>query len=65
MKNPKDFNVGDKIVNVYSGRVYEVIEPDKHGMAKLKIGNAIQDWNAYNNSKFEKAEGQLTMVFND
>lgn len=63
MKNPKDFKIGDIIRNVYTGRIYEVIEPDKHGMAKLKTDNSIQDWNAYNNCKFEKAEGQLSFAF--
>ena len=65
MKNPKDFKKGDVIIDVYSNRVYEVIEPDKHGMAKLKIENYTKVLNAYNNPRFEKADGQLSLAFNN
>lgn len=63
MKNPKDFKKGDTIIDVYSNLIYEVIEPDKHGMCLLKIENYTKTLNAYNNPKFEKAEGQLSLAF--
>lgn len=65
MKNPKDFKKGDIIIDVYSNRIYEVIEPDKHGLSLLKTEGYTKTLNAYNNPRFVKAEGQLNIAFNN
>lgn len=63
--NPIQFKSGDTIQSVYDSKVYEVIEPDKKGMAKLKnietLG--IENWNSCNNPHFKIFEGQLTLTF--
>lgn len=38
--NPKEFQKGDHIRDIYSGAVYEVVESDKKGMAKLRVVKA-------------------------
>ena len=61
-KNPKDFSKGDIVKFIggerHDGRLYEIVEPDKGGMAKLKdlSTGETRDYNAYNNPYFEKQE---------
>jgi hypothetical protein len=61
--NPYKFKKGDMITSIYSGRVYEVVEPDKKGMAKLKELETgfITDWNSCNNPHFELMKPQLEL----
>ena len=59
--NPCAFNAGDIIEDFYTKVHYKVVEPDKHGMAilyNLRTGKN-EDWNAENNFRFKKLEGQL------
>lgn len=57
-KHTKDFNKGDIIRDIHSGHIYEVIEPDKRGMGKLRDvdTNEIRTPNAHNNAHYEKYE---------
>jgi hypothetical protein len=50
--NPKDFPKGARVKGY--GAVYEVVEPDKRGMAKLRNlqTGELEDYNAYNNAGF-------------
>lgn len=52
--DPRKFNVGDIIVSVFTGTKYEVVEPDKNGMAILKNlkTNLSEQLNAHNNPHF-------------
>jgi DNA repair protein RadC len=53
--NPREFKAGDFVKSVYDGKIYEVIEPDNKGMAKLRNeAGTIEPWNAYNNAHFVK-----------
>ena len=63
MNNPISFKQGDFIRSVYDLKVYEVIEPDKKGMAKLlnTETNGIENWNSCNNPHFLKQEKQLQL----
>jgi hypothetical protein len=53
--NPYEYNKGDKIRSIYTRLQYQVIEPDKKGMANLKNlkSGEVEDWNACNNPHFE------------
>ena len=61
-----EFKKGDIIGDRYSDNRYEVIEPDKSGMAKIRklSGGGVEDWNAYNNNRFFKMKGQLSLFTN-
>lgn len=61
-----EFKKGDIIGDRYSDNHYEVIEPDKSGMAKIRklSGGCVEDWNAYNNNRFYKMKGQLSLFTN-
>ena len=61
-----EFKEGDIIRDKYSDNHYEVIESDKSGMAKIrKISDGgVEDWNAYNNNRFYKMKGQLSLFTN-
>lgn len=63
--NPCKFKQNDIIISIHSGMTYKVIEPDKHGMAKLhNINlNTNEDWNAYNNNHFVLSDNQLSLTF--
>lgn len=63
MLNPINFNKGDFLRSVYSDKYYEVIEPDKRGMATLydiETGRS-ETWNSCNNPHFEKKQPQLKL----
>lgn len=63
MNNPIHFNKGDFVRSFYSEKHYEVIEPDKRGMAILldvETGRK-EDWNSCNNPHFEKQTPQLKL----
>ncbi len=61
-----EFKKGDIIGDEYSDNHYEVIEPDKSGMAKIRklSDGGVEDWNAYNNDRFYKMKGQLSLFTN-
>lgn len=61
--NPVNFKPKDFIISVYTGKVYEVIENDKNGMAKLlNTQTGIEeDWNASNNPHFKLTISQLQL----
>jgi hypothetical protein len=63
MMNPCAFNVGDIIEDFYTKDHYKVVEPDKRGMAILLNlkSQKNEDWNAENNFRFTKLEGQLEL----
>lgn len=52
--NPAHFKVGDIVINKYNGVIYNVIEPDKKGMAVLEDVNTKinHKYNAHNNAHF-------------
>lgn len=55
--NPKDFKPGDIIQDIFTGEPYEVMEPDKRGMATLKDAvGVLTHLNAYNNPRFRIAK---------
>lgn len=56
MHNPSHFSKGDIIRSIYSGKIYQVVEPNKSGIAKLECDGYVTDWNAHNNAHFEKVE---------
>lgn len=60
------FNPGDTISDQYSNIHYQVVEPDKNGMSKIRnlSTNVVESWNAYNNNRFSKLEGQLGLFGN-
>lgn len=59
-KNPCDFEGGEVVEDVYDGKLYLIIEPDKRGMAKLQLMETLEkqttgrptDWNSCNNRRF-------------
>lgn len=61
--NPKDFKKGELAQSIFTGKIYEVVEPDKKGMAKLiNTGTGIkEDWNACNNPHFKKFDNQYSL----
>jgi hypothetical protein len=61
--NPSHFKKGQMVVSVYSGTDYEIIEPDKKGMAKLMELDTglITVWNAHNNTHFNSMNTQLKL----
>lgn len=61
-----EFKEGDIIGDKYSDNHYQVIEPDKSGMAKIRelSDGGVEDWNAYNNNRFYKMKGQLSLFTN-
>lgn len=60
--NPSDFDKGTYIQSVHTAKVYEIIEPNKKGMAVLiNEDGQKEDWNALNNSHFVKFTGQIKM----
>lgn len=61
--NFDEFRPGYIARDIYTGVHYEVIEPDKRGMAKVEnvVTHDISKWNAYNNNRFERLKGQLEM----
>jgi hypothetical protein len=63
--NPISFQKGDFIKSVYDGKVYEVKDPDKKGMAKLREENSdrSEDWNSCNNPHFIKIPAQTQIQF--
>jgi hypothetical protein len=63
MMNPCDFKTGDIIEDFYTKDHYKVVEPDKRGMAILSnlSTRKNEDWNAENNFRFTKLEGQLEL----
>nr|WP_298672412.1 hypothetical protein [uncultured Prevotella sp.] len=63
MMNPCDFKTGDIIEDFYTKDHYKVVEPDKRGMAILYnlSTRKNEDWNAENNFRFTKLEGQLEL----
>lgn len=56
-QNPHEFKPGDRISDVHKGTLYQVVEADKRGMAKLRNleTGKVEDWNAYNNKRFAPA----------
>jgi len=56
MLNPCCFTAKDFIESIYSGKVYQIIEPNKKGMAKLKNieTELVENWNSCNNPHFKK-----------
>lgn len=60
--NPIEFNPGELIMSIYTGKIYEVYS-HKNGMSKLenKTTGRLEDWNSYNNPHFTKAQNQLTL----
>ena len=54
--NLRHFNVGDIISDDFTGSQYEVIEPDKRGMGKIKdiSSGVIEELNAHNNPRYTK-----------
>lgn len=65
MLNPISFKPKEFIKSVYSNKIYEVLEPDKKGMAILinTETNSKEHWNSCNNPHFIKIEKQLE-IFN-
>ena len=67
LKRPANFKIGDMVQSVYSGLLYEIVEPNKNGMAKLKNirTGQVEDWNAENNPHFKQLDkgGQVRMYF--
>lgn len=61
--NIYEFHIGDKIADRFTSIHYEVITPDKNGMGEIKNldTGSIEVWNAYNNNRFFKLEGQLSL----
>ena len=61
-----EFKEGDIIRDKYSDNHYEVIEPDKSGMSKIRklSDGGVEYWNAYNNNRFYKMKGQLSLFTN-
>ena len=61
--NLYEFSAGDMVGDVYTGEHYEVLEPDKKGMAKIRnvSDGKLEEWNAYNNNRFYKLKGQLSL----
>ena len=53
-RNPCKFSKGDTVTDIYDSKMYQVIEPDKRGMAKFKnIDNGLLvNWNSCNNRRF-------------
>lgn len=64
--NIYQFKLGDIISDQYSNTHYQVVEPDKNGMSKIRnlTTNVVETWNAYNNNRFSKLEGQLSLFGN-
>ncbi len=64
--NIHQFKPGDIIADQYSKNHYQVVEPDKNGMSKIRNldTNIVEIWNAYNNNRFHKLEGQLSLFDN-
>lgn len=62
--NPIVFKLGDTIQSVYDCKIYEVVDPDKKGMAKLRNveTNGLENWNSCNNPHFKIFEGQLRLT---
>lgn len=60
------FNQDDIISDQYSNTHYQIVEPDKNGMSKIRNldTNIVETWNAYNNNRFHKLEGQLSLFGN-
>lgn len=63
--NPDTFVPGDKVISIYTGIHYTVLEPDKNGMSLLlnEDSKVKETWNTYNNAHFHKLEGQLNLFF--
>lgn len=61
--NIYQFNPGDTIEDKYTGAHYQVVEPDKNGMSRIRnlATGIVETWNAYNNNRFHKLEGQLSV----
>lgn len=61
--NIYEFHPGDKIADRYTSTHYEVLVPDKNGMAEIRNlhTGSVEVWNAYNNNRFFKLEGQLSL----
>lgn len=55
--NLNTFRRGDYVRDVYDGTVYEVINPDRNGMATIRDSSgSVKTLNAYNNPHYEAAE---------
>jgi hypothetical protein len=63
MNTPIEFKKQDFIKSVYSNKIYEVMEPDKKGMAILRNTetNRKENFNACNNPHFVKQENQIKL----
>lgn len=61
--NIHEFHPGDKIADRFTSTRYEVLVPDKNGMGEIRnlCTGSVEVWNAYNNNRFFKLEGQLSL----
>lgn len=64
--NIYQFKPGDIIADQYSNTHYQVVEPNKNGMSQIRnlTTNVVETWNAYNNNRFHRLEGQLRLFDN-
>ena len=60
-----DFKVGDTVGEIYQPYTYKIINISQNGMAQVYniTLNRYEEWNACNNNRFFKLEGQLKINF--